>query len=165
MRTRAAACALVLTAVTIVVGASSAGAAVASCATSGLVVWLDTQGNATAGSFYYTLKFTNQSGHTCRLGGYPGVSALDLHGHRLGAAAGRERSAARVVSLANGATARAVLRITQAANFPAAACHRTAAAGLRVYPPNQTASKVVPLPFEACARLGPVYLSVRAVSA
>jgi hypothetical protein len=39
------------------------------------------------------------------------------------------------------------------------------AAGLRVYPPGQTASELVPYPFEACARSGPVYLHVEAVQA
>ena len=37
------------------------------------------------------------------------------------------------------------------------------AAGLRVYPPNLTTSKVVPFPFSACSLTGPVYLNVRAV--
>ncbi len=140
------------------------GAVAASCQTSGLVVWVDTQGNATAGSVYYALKFTNQSGHACTLRGFPGVSAVDLRGHALGSAGGRSPSTVRTVSLANGATASAVLRVAVAGNFPASACHRVAGAGVRVYPPNQTASKVVPLPFEACSRTGPVYLSVKAVA-
>ncbi len=139
-------------------------AAPAACKTAGLVVWVDTNGNAAAGSTYVTLKFTNQSGRTCSLAGYPGVSALDLRGHALGSPGGRNPSTPRVVRLANGATASAVLQIVVAGNFPPAKCHRTAAAALRVYPPNQTASKVVPLPFEACARTGPVYLNVKAVA-
>ncbi len=145
-------CAITVAAMATGAWVPTGGAAVANCTTSGLVIWLDTEGNATAGSFYYTLKFTNQSGHTCRLIGYPGVSALDLHG-----------PTTHVVKLTNGSTAGAVLRITAAANYPESACHRVAAAGLRVYPPNQTASKVVPLPFEACAHAGPVYLSVETV--
>ena len=128
-------------------------------------MWIDTQGDAGAGSVFYTLEFTNQSGHACVLTGYPGVSAVDLRGHRLGSAAFRNPSAAHAVSLTNGATASAQLRIAQAANFPASACNLAAAAGLRIYPPNQTASKVVPIPFNACSRTGPVYLSVKAVSA
>jgi hypothetical protein len=68
------------------------------------------------------------------------------------------------VLLANGATKTATLRIVEAGNFPSTRCHMTTAAGLRVYPPNQTASKVVPFPFGACARAGPVYLSVRVVA-
>jgi hypothetical protein len=68
-----------------------------------------------------------------------------------------------VVTIASDATAVAVLQIVDADNFPSAVCRPTTAAGLRVYPPNQTASKVVPYPFLACSRPGPVYLSVQAV--
>jgi hypothetical protein len=145
-------------------GARPVTTAATSCKTSGLVVWLDTRGGAAAGSVYYSLKFTNQSGHTCALIGYPGVSAVDLRGHRLGSAASRDPSRAHTVSLANGATASAQLRITQALNFPRSTCRPVAAAGLRVFPPNQTASKVVPIPFRACSKAGPVYLGVKAVS-
>lgn len=135
------------------------------CTTAGLVVWLDTEGNGTAGSVFYKLELTNLSGHTCTLRGFPGVSAVDLHGRQLGRAAAREGSGRppHIVRLKDGATATAILRIVAAGNFPAATCHQTTAAGLRVFPPGQTTSKVVPFPFEACARSGPVYLSVRAV--
>jgi hypothetical protein len=147
-----------------IAGEATAGVATAPCTTAGLVVWLDTAGNSGAGSTFLTLKFTNQSGHACVLTGYPGVSALDLRGHILGSPASRNPSTTRAVRLADGATASAALRIVQAANFPPASCNRRAAAGLRVFPPNQTVSKVVPLPFEACAHTGPVFLNVKAVS-
>ena len=153
-----------LVAVASAAGQTTAGVATTPCTTAGLVVWLDTAGNSGAGSTFLSLKFTNQSGHACVLTGYPGVSALDLRGHILGSPAGRNPSTTRTVRLADGATASAALRIVQAANFPPSSCHRRAAAGLRVYPPNQTVSKVVPLPFQACAHTGPVYLSVKAVS-
>jgi hypothetical protein len=146
--------------------ASGAGttASTPSCATSGLVVWLNTQGNGTAGSVYYNLEFTNLSGHACTLLGYPGVSAVDLAGHQLGSAASRNNAVkSRVVKLASGATAIAVLRIVEAGNFSTSACRPVTAAGLRVYPPNRTASKVVPFPFSACSRGGPIYLSVQVV--
>jgi hypothetical protein len=154
---------LALVAAATTVGGAPARTSVAACTTSGLVVWLDTTGNAAAGSSYFTLKFTNQSGRTCTLKGYPGVSALDLRGHTLGSPASRDPSSTPVVRLANGATANATLRIVDAGNFPPSTCQRRAAAGLRVYPPNQTASKVVPIPFDACSRSGPVFLSVKAV--
>ena len=135
-----------------------------SCAASGLVVWLDTNGNGAAGSVYYRLEFTNLSGRTCRLRGFPGVSGVDLGGHRLGRPASRNHAiAARTVTLGRGASASAVLQIVEAGNFSAASCRQVTAAGLRVFPPNQTASKVVPFPFRACSRAGPVYLMVRAV--
>lgn len=162
--TSAVACALALGPLAGAPGAQANGAAAARCKTSGLVVWLDTRGGAAAGSVYYTLEFTNQSGHTCTLSGYPGVSAVDLGGRQLGSPAGRNPSAAHVVSLPNGATASAQLRLAQARNFPPSICHVAAAAGLRVFPPNQTAGKVIPIPFEACSHAGPVYLGVKAVT-
>ena len=155
----AVACALAL-----VAGSASGGRAAApSCRTSGLVVWIDTRGGAAAGSVYYKLELTNQLGRTCSLVGYPGVSAVDLRGHQLGSAAGRSPSPRRVVTLRNGATASAQLQIAQVLNYPRSVCRPGAAAGLRVYPPNETVSKIVPFPFAACSRSGPVYLHVQRV--
>jgi hypothetical protein len=135
------------------------------CATAGIVVWLDNQaGGAAAGSTYFKLEFTNLSGRACTLRGYPGVSAIDLRGRQLGRAAGRNptRPSSRV-TLMPGASAAAVLQIADVHNYPAATCHRTTAAGLRVYPPNQTHSKAVPFPFLACSRAGPTYLHIAPV--
>jgi hypothetical protein len=156
--------ALALVAATAAISAAPARTTAVPCATSGLVVWLDTNGDATAGSTYFALEFTNESGHACTLQGYPGVSAVDLHGHRLGSPGSRDVSTARIVRLADGDTAKARLRIVVAGNFPRTTCQPRAAAGVRVYPPNQTASKTVPFPFEACSRGGPVILSVQAVA-
>jgi hypothetical protein len=141
-----------------------AAAATPRCPTSGLVVWLDTQGNGAAGSIFYNLMLTNLTGHACTLAGYPGVSAVNLAGVRLGSPARRNaQHTPHTITLTPGASAKAVLQITEAANFPSATCRRVTAAGLRVYPPNQTASKIVPFPFQACSRSGPVFLSVEAV--
>jgi hypothetical protein len=149
------------------IGAGASGAARASaprCASAGLVVWLDTQHGAAAGSVYYKLELTNLSSHACTLFGYPGVSAVDLSGHRLGRAASRNHvRKPRVVTLVRGATATAILQIVDAGNFPRASCREVTAAGLRVYPPAQTAAKLIPFPFPACSRSGAAYLSVQAV--
>jgi hypothetical protein len=146
------------------VAAGSARAAAApSCTTSGLVVWLDTMGNGYAGGTGHNLEFTNLSGHTCTLYGYPGVSAVDLAGHQLGSAAARNAVHKSVlVTLANGGLATVQIQITDAFNY-ASHCTTVTAAGLRVYPPGQTASKVVPYPFTACSNTGPVILHVEAV--
>ena len=145
--------------------AASARSAAPACKTSGLVVWLDTMGGGTAGGTYYTLELTNLSGHTCTLGGYPGVSAVDLAGHQLGSAASKNPQVApQVVSLATGATAKSVLKIGDTGHFSPAVCAPTTAAGLRVYPPGQSASKIVPFPFSACSLLGPIYLTVERVT-
>ncbi len=149
------------------VGPSAARATAAlPCATSRLVIWIDTQGSGAAGSTYYTLELTNLSRSACTLVGYPRVSAVDLAAHRLGRAASRDTAhAARTVRLAPGASATSVLRIVDAANFPRPVCRPTTAAGLRVFAPHASASKLVPFPFRACSRIrpGPVYLTVRAV--
>jgi len=147
-------------------GASAAplAAAVSACPASGLVIWLDTRGDGAAGSVYYTLELTNLSGRRCSLLGYPAVSATTLGGRRLGSSAGRDPAyAPRRIALAVGASATATLRVTEADNFPRSSCGPVTAAGLRVAPPGLTASRMVPFPFLACSRAGPVYLHVRAV--
>jgi hypothetical protein len=134
------------------------------CVTSGLVIWLDTAGNGAAGSTYYNLYFTNLSAHACSLRGYPRVSAVNLFGRQVGRAAIRESvQKAGLVALPREATAAAVLRIVDAANFTASACREATAAGLRVYPPGQARSKVIPFPFKACSRAEVDVLSVRAL--
>jgi hypothetical protein len=132
------------------------------CRTSRLVIWLDTRANGTAGSVYYHLHFTNLSGHACTLRGYPGVSAVAFAGQRLGSAAARMTTHVRTLKLARGDTADVLLRVVEAGNYPAARCHPTTAAGLRVYPPGDIVSKVVPFPLRACGHTGPVFLRVGA---
>ena len=139
--------------------AGSAQAAAPSCATSGLDVWLDTQGKAALGTTYYNLEFTNLSGSSCTLGGYPAIAAVTLTGTPLGNGSVPSGGTPHTVTLANGATAHARLGITETANFPPAQCHPVTAAGLRVHPPGQAKSKVVPFPFAACSKSGPIYLT------
>ena len=155
--------ALAATAVPTWLSSAGGASAAARCTTGKLVVWVQNpRGGAAAGSTI-TLALTNLSGHACSLLGYPGVSAVDLRGHQLGRAASRDPARApHLVTLANGATATALLQIVDVFNYSNSACHRVTAAGLRVYPPGATAAKVVPFPF-ACSRSGPVYLSVRVV--
>jgi hypothetical protein len=122
------------------------------------------------------LNFTNLSAHACTLHGYPGISGVTQAGIQLGSAAGRNPAhAPALVTLtsaksANGFqdgidhnTATVVLQITVADNFPTSACSPITAAGLRVYPPGQKESTVVPFPFVACANSASVYLHTEAV--
>ena len=142
---------------------SPAGAgrvATPACATSGLDVWLDTQGSGAAGTIYYNLKFTNLSGSTCTLFGYPGVSGTSLAGTQLGSPAARVGATPGTVTLANGATATAIVGIVQPGILPPAQCGPVTAAGLRVYPPGQTQARLVPFPFGACSKNGPSYLKI-----
>jgi hypothetical protein len=148
------------------------------CATSGLVVWLDVPpGNHYAGGAVFYLEFTNLSGHACALRGYPGVSAVSLSGSQLGSPAGWGTPATTTVSLANGATATAYLQVNDPGVYsnrcllpppwkqPWRPATLPTAAGLRVYPPNQFTSKVIPYPFPACAHKGPVYIHAGPVTA
>ncbi len=133
------------------------------CATSGLVMWLNSEDSGTAGSFYYHLELANLSGRTCTLAGYPGVSAVNLDGRQIGSPAGREvTQKPRVVTLAPEAQTTALIRVVDVGALPAS-CRPVAAAGFRVYPPGQTTSKVVPFPFRTCSNAAQRALSVRAV--
>ncbi|MGO8959431.1 MAG: DUF4232 domain-containing protein [Streptosporangiaceae bacterium] len=135
------------------------------CQTPGLVIWLDTTGNGAAGTIYYNLHFTNLSGHACTLNGFPFLFAVNLAGHQVGPRAKFRKPSPHLVTLGNGKTATAVLGIVDTGVFPASACHAVTAAGLRVYPPNQTRAKLVPFPFSACSRAhGPTSLYVGAVT-
>jgi hypothetical protein len=139
---------------------SAVAAGAPGCQTRGLVVWLDTNGNGTAGSIFYTLNFTNLSGHRCTLRGYPGVSAINLRGGRVGKPASRDnKTRVRTITLRNNGTATTVLRIVD--NGAISNCGAVNAAGLRVFPPNQRASRTVPFPFGACSRTS--VLSVQAI--
>jgi hypothetical protein len=141
--------------------AAGATATTPRCATAGLVIWMDTNGDGAAGSIFYTLKFTNLSGHACTLDGHPGVSAVSLGGGRIGRPAAWDPPKPQVVTLAAGATATAVLQYSDVT----VSNHRctTTAAGLRVYPPGQTASKVIPFPITACKSSTVVFMSVQPV--
>ena len=133
------------------------------CATSGLAVWLGVgAGGAAAGSTYYPLEFTNVSSSSCHLFGYPGVSASS--GHQVGKAASRNpSSSAQTVVLAPGATAHALLQVTDVSNFPPASCKPVTAGGLQVYPPGQFSAAFIPFPLKACSGTSETFLSVSPV--
>lgn len=161
----ALACAAALTPATaLAVTAAPAAARAPRCATSGLVIWLTRDGVA-AGSVFYTLNFTNLSGHACRLDGHPGVSAVTLLGRQVGRPAGWTPPAPHSIRLARGATAYALVQYSDVivSGSGPEPCHAVTAAGLRVYPPDQTRSRIVPFPLRACARRGLVYMTVRPV--
>jgi hypothetical protein len=144
----------------------ASAASTPACQTGGLVIWIDTQGNGTAGTTFFTLNFTNLSGHACTVRGFPGVSAVNLHGKTLGRAATRDSGqTVKNVTLTNGHTAHAVLGLVDIGALPTTTCPPTTAAGLRVFPPNQKASKVIPFPFPACGHSGgPAFLRIRPVT-
>jgi Protein of unknown function (DUF4232) len=145
-------------------GTVRAATTYANCSTAQLRVWRAATSDATAGSRYWELQLSNVSSTTCALTGYPRVMAVNGSGGQLGSAASHDpRFAPSTVVLRPGATAHAVLRISDVDVFPASTCQPANAAGLRVYPPGTTRAAFVPLRFKACSASGPVYLSVRTV--
>ncbi|HEU5386370.1 MAG TPA: DUF4232 domain-containing protein [Streptosporangiaceae bacterium] len=127
------------------VAAPSASAGGTACATSALQIKLGAS-DGYAGGVYQTIDFTNTSGSTCTLFGYPGVSLVTGPPYQqLGVPAKRSTTTpAKVVTLAPGATANAVLQIVDALNFPSPSCQPTKAAALKVYPPNQFTAVYLP---------------------
>jgi len=121
-------------------------------------------GQGYAGGVYQVIDFTNASGSRCTLYGYPGVSLVSGPPYtQIGLAAKRTASSTpKLVTLAPGATANALLQIVDALNYPSADCGPTKATALKVYPPNQTVSVYLPSTSTGCAKsvqimyIGPV---------
>jgi hypothetical protein len=106
-----------------------------------------------AGGVNLAIDFTNTSGASCTLSGYPGVSLVSSPQAQIGLAAKRTTTApVKLVTLAPGATGTAQLQIVDALNFPTATCSPAQATDLRVYPPNQTAAIFLPSSSKGCAQ-------------
>jgi hypothetical protein len=124
------------------------------CPTSGLKVTEGTTG-AAAGSTYMQIDFTNVSGRTCLLYGYPGVALTTsaTSGSQVGAAATKSTvNPKAVVTLAAGATAAARLQMVEVLNYPAPSCDPVSGNYLQVYPPGQTVPVYLPYHGQTCAK-------------
>jgi len=142
--------------------ASAAAASIPECTTGNLAVSVSPdRGNGAAGSIYYPLDFTNVGNHTCYLVGWPGVSATNATGTQLGSAAARDSSAPRqIVNVSPGGTAHAVLRYVDVQIDSSAGCKQTAAAFLKVYPPDQTSARRAFFSLPVCTVPGRIYLRI-----
>ncbi|GAA4422509.1 DUF4232 domain-containing protein [Actinokineospora soli] len=110
------------------------------------------EGDAAAGTVYRKIVFTNKGGRTCTLHGFPGVSYVaGEDGHQVGPAAFRDGVKGAPVSLPPGDTAFAPVGFVNVRNYDAAVCKPTEVRGLRVYPPQETASLFVALKGLGCA--------------
>ena len=107
-----------------------------------------------AGSVYQVLDFTNISNVSCTLYGYPGVSlAGGQPVTQVGLAAGEDPTTPRkLVTLAPGQVANALLRIVDALNFPASKCGPVKTQWIQVYPPNQTTPIFLGYKTTACSK-------------
>jgi uncharacterized protein DUF4232 len=108
----------------------------------------------TAGSVYTTIDFTNISNVTCTLYGYPGVSLQTARPlQQIGKPAKENPNTPReIVLLLPQATANALLRITDAGNYPASMCGPATAHYLQVYPPNQTTPAYIKYKTQGCSK-------------
>jgi hypothetical protein len=86
-------------------------------------------------------------------------------GTQIGAGAKRDTTATPVaVTLAAGHATTFVLKVAQAANYPAADCSPVAGDGLRIYPPDSTqALYLADSHLTGCAKQSVVLLTVRPV--
>jgi hypothetical protein len=144
-------------------GARTSAASAPACTAFGLGVWVAVeQGNGAAGTIYYPLEFTNLSRHTCSLLGFPGVSAVDIHGHQLGSSANWEGTTSpHTVILAPGATAHTMLAYHDAAVTTEPGCDPVnSAVLLKVYPPGRHSATYAAYDFQSCSRKGVRYLSI-----
>ncbi|MDT8910306.1 DUF4232 domain-containing protein [Amycolatopsis sp. PS_44_ISF1] len=124
------------------------------------------QGDAGAGSSYRPLDIKNTSSKPCTIQGFPGVSYVGGNdGQQIGPAAVRAGDKGEAIRLNPGQTAAADLQFVNVRNFDPDTCKPTAVKGLRVYLPQETASKFLPDPGTGCsaAKLPGQQLSVKTV--
>jgi hypothetical protein len=115
-----------------------------------------------AGITYYTLDFTNTSGSTCSLSGYPYVSMVTREGGQLGSAAGHGlMTIAPLVVLAPGATAHTTLAYYDNRVSAGRECGPVAKAyELRVFVAGQKRALYAAMGLHACSHTGQEYLLV-----
>lgn len=133
-----------------------------SCATSALKVSLG-PANGTAGTTFYPLRFVNQGTTTCTLRGYPGVSAVTSSGKQIGNPASRISSKFSTVTLAPGKQRTSSVGIVDTGNFSAAVCKPVTAAGLKIFPPNQSRAVTLKKNFSTCSSTATISLHVSPV--
>ena len=136
------------------------------CATRDLQVRAGVSQGA-AGSVYQVIVFTNIGNKACTLYGYPGVSlAAGTPVTQVGQAATRSPVAGpTLVTLQPGQAGNALLRITQALNYPAATCSPKATTYLQIYPPNQTTPMYLAYTATGCASTSVKLLTIGVVQA
>jgi hypothetical protein len=111
-------------------------------------------GGGAAGSEYVWLVFTNVSGRTCTLYGYPGVSwVTGPSGQQVNDPTERAGATPALVVLTPGGVAHAQVRHANPELY-GPDCHPVQVAGFRVYPPDETAAVFVPWASQACSANG-----------
>jgi len=105
-----------------------------------------------AGNIYTPVTLTNKGSATCVLDGFPGVSLLDSGGQPIHTPATRDTSrVASAVTLAPGAVASTTIHTIDAGIAPGGCWPKSTS--LMIYPPDETASLVVPAALTICGNL------------
>ncbi len=122
----------------------------------------DTKGSKKNGITYYTLDFTNTSGSTCSLSGFPYVSMITRAGRQLGSPASHAAmTVVPLVRLAPGATAHTTLAYYGGKVSGASGCGPVATAyELRAYVAGQKRALYAALGLHSCSHSGRVYLVI-----
>lgn len=129
----------------VVANPTPAASAPPECSTADLAVSLGPD-NPGAGTNYLPVILRNAGPLPCTTGGFPGVSFVSNSGAQVGVSAKwvtTAQSPLRLVVLSPGQSASSLLSFVFAGNVPAKACRQAAATGLRIYPPNETAPRVL----------------------
>ena len=134
------------------------------CTSANLVVWVNVdRGQSALGTEYYPLEFTNVSNHTCRVRGYPGVSATSATGKQLGDAAGRQGIWPPAwVNIVAGGTVHALFGYG-AAEVSTSNCKPKTASFLKVFAPNQTSALHAFFDYQSCTSSHHPYLFVSVI--
>ncbi|MFX0577825.1 DUF4232 domain-containing protein [Nocardia nepalensis] len=147
--------------------ASDSNAVASQCRASDLAAALGPE-SAAAGSVAFPIVFTNNGSGPCLLEGFPGVSyATGPDSAPVGAPAAREGASSGPVQLDPGGQASALVFAVNVHNIPPEQCQPTAVPGLRIYPPDNTASLYLERTATACGngQVTTTQLRVRAVVA
>ncbi|WP_158710034.1 DUF4232 domain-containing protein [Streptomyces katrae] len=99
------------------------------------------------GSVTYPILFTNTTGHTCALRGYPGVSVTDARHRQIGTSAIRTGEPISTVFLGPDDTVTATMRTNTRSGAPSC---RQPSAYVKVYPPNSGVAVEIPYNLRVC---------------
>ncbi|MEP7017296.1 MAG: DUF4232 domain-containing protein [Actinomycetota bacterium] len=105
--------------------------------------------NGAAGSLYTSLSFTNTTGTSCSMRGFPGVSLLNDAGVIVGQPATRDGSAGSPVRLGPGQRAQFIIRVGTATRTGCTVPRPSSQ--IEVYPPGQTVALRIPFATGSCA--------------
>jgi uncharacterized protein DUF4232 len=146
---------------------STSGAHTASgqrCHTSGLAISSRALG-AAAGNHYAVLVFTNNSGHSCQVYGFPGMQLLNSKGGTVPTKVVRDPSSkSKLVTLATGAAAwtRVSWSAVPGEDEPNSEHCEPTPASTEVTPPDETAHKIIKWPYGPACEHGRIVVTALA---